>query len=93
MDDLLLGLLERVDETWIASPANTTPRDQIECYDDMVQARLAGPDRWVAASGGTEEPFTRNGVRYLYVWNAHTGDHAYLNLDTDIIDVDYHGSH
>lgn len=42
--------------------------------------------QWVPANGGTEKPFkTRNGMRVLYCWHTGTGDHAYLNCDTDII--------
>ncbi len=44
---------------------------------------------WVPACQGTEVPFqTRNGFRLLYCWQASTGRHAYLNLDTDIILTD-----
>lgn len=43
-------------------------------------------DRWVPACGGKETPFkTRTGRTLLYCWNACTGDHAYLDVDTDII--------
>lgn len=43
-------------------------------------------DNWVPACGGTETVFTsRSGIRMLYCWNKTTGDHAYLNADTDII--------
>jgi len=41
---------------------------------------------WYPASGGTETPFTsRSGRRLLYVWQPSTGDHAYLDLGTDLI--------
>lgn len=44
-------------------------------------------DRWVPAGGGYEVPLSaRNGTRFLYVWNPRTRKHAYLNLDTDIIE-------
>ena len=44
---------------------------------------------WVPACGGTETPFTtRTGKRLLYVWQATTGRHAYLDLGTDIILTD-----
>lgn len=46
-------------------------------------------DRWVPASGGTETPFTtRTGRRLLYCWQASSGQHAYLDLDTDLILTD-----
>ena len=42
--------------------------------------------RWVPASGGTEKPYwMRLGIRVLYCWNTGTGEHAWLNVDTDII--------
>ena len=43
-------------------------------------------DRWVPANGGTETVFTsRSGVRMLYCFNPQLGQHAYLNVDTDVI--------
>lgn len=52
---------------------------------DEAQARREKNGRWVPACGGSETPMTVQGVRVLYCWNTGTGDHAYLNLDTDII--------
>ena len=43
-------------------------------------------DTWVPACGGTEQPFLMNGVRWLYVFNPVQMKHAYLNLDTDLIE-------
>lgn len=44
---------------------------------------------WYPANGGTEEPFvTRTRRRLLYCWQPSTGDHAYLDLDTDLILTD-----
>ena len=41
---------------------------------------------WYPASGGTETPFTsRTGKRLLYCWQPSTGNHAYLDMGTDII--------
>lgn len=46
-------------------------------------------DIWLPACGGTETPFkSRSGLRLLYCWNPATGQHAYLNCDTDIILTD-----
>ena len=48
---------------------------------------------WTPASGGTETPFTsRNGKRLLYCYQATTGNHAYLDLGTDIILTDEEAS-
>ncbi len=41
---------------------------------------------WYPACGGTEVPFvTRTGKKLLYVWQPSTGNHAYLNCETDLI--------
>lgn len=41
---------------------------------------------WVPACGGAEKPFLRHGVRYLYMWNSISGDHAYYNMDGDMFE-------
>lgn len=41
---------------------------------------------WMPACGGTEQPFTtRTGRRLQYLWNPTTGEHAYIDCDTDIL--------
>jgi hypothetical protein len=46
-------------------------------------------NNWIPACCGTETPFvSRSGIRMLYCWNPATGQHAYLNCDTDIIMTD-----
>ena len=41
---------------------------------------------WFPANNGNEIPFvTRTGKRLLYVWQPSTGNHAYLDCDTDLI--------
>jgi hypothetical protein len=41
---------------------------------------------WHPACGGTETPFiARSGARLLYCFQPSSGNHAYLNLDTDTI--------
>lgn len=48
--------------------------------------RRKAQGRWVPACGGSEEPYrTRSGVVVLYCWNTGTGEHAWLNVDSDII--------
>jgi hypothetical protein len=43
-------------------------------------------DNWIPACGGTEEPFvSRSGKRLQYVWQPSTGQHAYLDLDSDTV--------
>ena len=43
-------------------------------------------DTWIPACGGHEKPLHyRNGVVALYVFNPRTGQHAYLNVSTDMI--------
>ena len=60
--------------------SKTTPE-----YDAAVAENA---DRWIAACGGNEQPFTVDGTRWLYVWNPRTGATGYLNLDTDIVHPD-----
>lgn len=55
----------------------------------MKDRHLRNTSDIVPACGGLEVPFTFNGARWLYVWDKATGDHGYLNLDTDIIHADY----
>jgi len=50
------------------------------------QAKASRADRWVPACGGNEQPFLANGTNWLYCYNFGTGQHGYLNLDTDMID-------
>lgn len=53
---------------------------------DGYGAKDPSQGNWYPASGGTETPFvTRTGKRLLYVWQPSTGQHAYLDLDTDLI--------
>lgn len=41
---------------------------------------------WYPACGGKETPFlSRSGKRLLYCWRPATGNHAYIDLDTDIV--------
>lgn len=45
-------------------------------------------DNWIPACNGLEQPFTVNGTRWLYVWNPAMRKHGYLNLSTDIVEID-----
>ncbi len=63
--------------------AHGGPRTPEEEYEYAVRHKL---DRWVAACGGTERPSRdRMGRETVYVFNPHTGYHAYLNVETDMI--------
>lgn len=53
--------------------------------DEFKRACAENADRWVPGCGGNEQPFTKNGVRYLYCYNPRRMAHAYLNLDTDLL--------
>lgn len=62
-------------------PPAPTVADRLRLAEEK---RRQGP--WIPACGGTEVPFrTRTGRRLLYCWQPSTGDHAYLDMDTDII--------
>lgn len=55
-------------------------------YELMSKGVHPVKDEWIPANGGHEEPFnTRTGRRVLYVWNPLTGQHAHLDLGTDMI--------
>lgn len=42
--------------------------------------------RWVPACGRGELPYiTRSGIEVLYVWHTGTGEHAYLDVGSDLI--------
>jgi hypothetical protein len=43
---------------------------------------------WVPACGGHEMPFTKNGRRFLYVYNFAEHKHGWLDLGTDIVHDD-----
>lgn len=50
----------------------------------MTKSKSQG--NWFPANGGTEVPFlTRSRRRLLYVWQPSTGNHAYLDCDSDLI--------
>lgn len=55
---------------------------------DEIRERRYQAGSWVPACGGAEVPFVRNGKRYLYCWHTLTGQHAYLDLDADIVLTD-----
>lgn len=62
-------------------------------YGDPSYSAYA--DNWQVAHGGSEPAFTTwTGRRVQYVWMPRTGDHAYLDLGTDMImpeeEVRYH---
>ena len=57
----------------------------IDLHNKELQKNVKS-DSWVPACGGTELPFkSRSGKRLQYVWQPSTGQHAYLDLDSDII--------
>ena len=65
---------------------DVTPNGPYLPFRTNVQTRETVMQEWVPANGGTETAFTsRSGIRMLYCWNVRTGEHAYLNVDSDII--------
>ena len=43
-------------------------------------------DNWLPACNGTETPYyTRSGRRVLYCWNPATGEHGYIDMNSDIL--------
>jgi len=53
---------------------------------EYAEAVSAKADRWVPACGGHEQPFQSHWTRWQYMFNPATGQHAYMNLDTDMIE-------
>lgn len=52
----------------------------------MTTPETSKNDNWIPACGGTEVPFkSRSGKRLQYVWQPSTGQHAYLDLGSDLI--------
>jgi hypothetical protein len=68
----------------LTNDTNLTLSERIE-----AEQRRREQGDWVPACGGTETPFTtRTGRRLLYCWQPATGNHAYLDLNTDLILTD-----
>jgi len=60
-------------------------------YEPIVKPDFSNTsdDNWYPASDGTEEPFiSRSGKRLLYCYQPSTRNHAYLDVDCDIILTD-----
>jgi hypothetical protein len=64
----------------------TTTRIVRKVIEVLVLDSPEASDRWIPGCGGTEVPFhTRTGRRLLYCWNPGTGQHAYIDVATDIV--------
>ena len=64
--------------------------NQFSVHGRLIEARKkAEQGNWFPACDGTEKPFTtRTGKRLLYCYQPSTGNHAYLDLGSDIILTD-----
>lgn len=74
------------------APRKSTVKQQIALLHSLIDKHNKElrenitNDSWVPACGGTEVPFkSRSGMRLQYVWQPSTGQHAYLDVDSDII--------
>lgn len=55
---------------------------------DRIDAKKS-QGNWIPACGGTEVPFvTRSGVILQYLYQPSTGNHAYINTQTDLFLTD-----
>ena len=75
----------------MASGKNSNPYypwDRAKAQREYAQALDTLADRWVPAGNGTEVPCLRAGRWTLYVFNPATRQHGYLDLATDIVEVD-----
>jgi len=62
-------------------------RTLAQALDAAQRRREQGP--WCPAAGGTEQPFVAaDGRRLLYVYQASTGRHAYLDVGADLVLAD-----
>jgi hypothetical protein len=54
--------------------------------NENIPKSVERSDAWIPACGGTEKPFvSRSGKKLLYCYQASSGNHAYLDVDNDII--------
>ena len=65
---------------------NTATLHELIDKHNAEVAKHSQDDSWQPACGGIEVPFkSRSGKRLQYVWQPSTGQHAYLDVDSDII--------
>jgi hypothetical protein len=73
-------------ENWRHVKRETTTIETLIEIAEKERLKQIKNDDWVPACGGTEVPFkSRSGKRLQYVWQPSTGQHAYLDVDSDII--------
>ena len=73
-------------ENWRHIKRETTTLQNMIDIAEQERIKNMKNDNWVPACGGTEVPFkSRSGKRLQYVWQPSTGQHAYLDVDSDII--------
>ena len=59
----------------------------VAAVEEYYRALRLNLDTWVPACGGMEVPGkARNGHTYLFVFNPRQRQHAWLNMDTDIVE-------
>jgi hypothetical protein len=75
----------------MANSGNPYPWDRFKAKREYDQALEELADRWVPGANGTEVPGLRNGRWTLYVFNPGTRQHGYLDLATDVVEVDPKG--
>jgi hypothetical protein len=62
-------------------------RNLLKAIQEREQRLAQSP--WMPASGGTETPFHTRGGRLLqYLYQPATGEHAYIDCETDIFLTD-----
>jgi hypothetical protein len=73
-------------ENWRHIKRETVTLQTLIDITEQEKIKNTKNDNWVPACGGTEIPFkSRSGKRLQYVWQPSTGQHAYLDVDSDII--------
>lgn len=62
-------------------------REEYEKVDTSAQEN--DTDSWLLVDGGNKVPFiSRNGTKYLLVWNPKLRQQGYLNVENDVILMD-----
>ena len=74
----------------MTTSSNPYPWDRAKAKKEYDHALETLADKWVTGANGTEVPGLRGGRWVLYVFNPKTRQHGYLDLATDVVDIDPH---
>ena len=75
----------------MVTASNPYPWDRVQAKREYAEALEHLSDRWVPGANGNEVPCLRGGRWMLYVFNPATRQHGWLDLATDVVEVDPKG--